>query len=187
MNQCPGSSWTDHHLDSAQVIMYDGKDVGYIWSVVIKKLCYVSELAVNNEYRNKGIGKRAFELLREGARKQGCNSIALHCEESKKAALGLYIRAGLVFVQNLYHVKIDLDKVESLSTDSLQGDSITVQSTLLKSDWDHVERRYPMIEGTLETFASDGYVPVKMTRSNEICGFSILGTEDNMLWRFAVE
>ena len=73
-------------------------------------------------------------------------------------------------MQNLYHVKIDFDKVESLSTDSLQGDSITVQSTLLKSTgitWNGDNRS----EGTLETFGSDGYVHVKMTRSNRSAAF----------------
>lgn len=179
--------WTKLHLDSAQVITYDYKDVGYIWSVLIHKLCYVFELAVNSEYRGKGIGKRAFELLKEHARRQGCNSIALHCEESKEVAIELYVRAGLLFIQNMYHVKINLEKLESLSTNNLACTPFIAQPTWLQTDWDHVEQKYPMIDGMLKALAGYAYVPIKMTRSDEICGFCILGTEDNMLWRLAVD
>lgn len=179
--------WTEQHLKSSQVITYDGKDVGYIWPVVIKKLLYVFELGVDREYKKKGIGRKALELLRESAIKQGYNSIALHCEKFKEAALGLYLGAGFKVMHEAYSLAMDSEKLKSVSTESSQHDSVMVQPTFSKSDWDYVEQRYPMIDGAIEVFAGDAYIPIKLTRSDEICGFCILGTEDNILWRIAVD
>lgn len=179
--------WIQQHLNTAQIITFESKDVGYIWSVVIKRLCYVFEFAINSEYRGKGVGRKALELLREGALKKGCNSIGLHCEKFREAALGLYLSVGFKSINDGYSLAICFEKLKSLSTDSSQCDSIMVQPTLLKSDWEIAEQKYPMIEGATEAFANDAYVPIKMTSSNEICGFCILGTEDNIVWRLAVD
>lgn len=179
--------WTEQHLKSSQVITYDGKDVGYIWPIVIKRLLYIFELGVNRDYKRRGIGKRALELIKESAIKQGCNSISLHCEKFREAALRLYLSAGFKIMHESYSLTIASEQLKSFSTKTPQYNSIMVQPTFSKSDWDYVEQKYSMIDGATESLASDAYIPIKLTRSNEICGFCMLGTEDNILRRIAVD
>ena len=106
----------------------------------------------------------------------------------RKAALELYARAGLKCMHNMYHVKVCSEALEALSlNDSPPHIPFLAQPTWSQADWDYVERRYPMMEGMLNTLAGKVFIPIKMTRSDAICGFCILGAEDNMLWRLAVD
>lgn len=51
-------------------------------------------IAVNSEYRGKGIAKKLLSLLHGGAREAGCEAIFLEVRESNLAAISLYESAG---------------------------------------------------------------------------------------------
>lgn len=147
--------WTQRQLDATKFITYESKDVGYVASIKIKGYFYISELLVSKEHQGKGIEKRALELVKEIARQEGCNVVAHHCEKVKEGFLDLLLNAGFKYANDSFSLKVNREQLESLSTNNLQSDSFTVQPTFSKSDWELVEKKYPMVAGIIEAFASD--------------------------------
>lgn len=57
-------------------------------------IAYISNVAVRNEYRRKGIAKRLIAKAEAEAKSWGCRSIALHCDLNNQGATMLYASQG---------------------------------------------------------------------------------------------
>ncbi|CAN6479350.1 unnamed protein product [Victoria cruziana] len=57
-------------------------------------IAYISNVAVKQRERRKGIAKRLIAKAEEQARRWGCRSVALHCDVNNAAAVALYKAQG---------------------------------------------------------------------------------------------
>ncbi|KZV20560.1 hypothetical protein F511_13494 [Dorcoceras hygrometricum] len=57
-------------------------------------IAYISNVAVRDEYRRKGIAKRLIAKAEAEAKSWGCRSIALHCDLNNRGATTLYVSQG---------------------------------------------------------------------------------------------
>lgn len=64
-----------------------------------KGIAYISNVAVREEERRKGIAKTLVAEAESLARKWGCRSIALHCDSENTAAIKLYKSQGFRCIQ----------------------------------------------------------------------------------------
>eukprot|EP01035_Chromulina_nebulosa_P018043 gene18043-23685_t len=62
---------------------------------------YIAMLAVNKNYRKRGIGTELIAMGIERMVKAGCDEITLETEEINKGALNLYVRLGFVKEEKL--------------------------------------------------------------------------------------
>ncbi|XP_073040700.1 GCN5-related N-acetyltransferase 4, chloroplastic-like [Primulina eburnea] len=62
-------------------------------------IAYLSNVAVRDEYRRKGIAKRLIAKAEEEAKSWGCRSIALHCDLNNRGATMLYANQGYKFIK----------------------------------------------------------------------------------------
>lgn len=88
---------------------------------------YLSELYVNKEHRNKGIGTKILEIADKVAASMGCNFIRLKTEIGSYAE-GLYRRNGY------YAIKIEDNQVW-LEKQNEQKSSIKVKPKFQEGDW----------------------------------------------------
>ena len=72
----------------------DGKPVGYIILETVLDEGHITDLAVDEKYRNKGIGKELIEKVMGLARELKISSIFLEVRESNEAAKALYQKLG---------------------------------------------------------------------------------------------
>lgn len=63
--------------------------------------CYLSDLAVREEYKHAGIGKKLIELTKEESGGEKCTLILL----SAPAAMGYYPKIGMENVDNCFLIK----------------------------------------------------------------------------------
>ncbi|GAB4836730.1 hypothetical protein Ancab_001644 [Ancistrocladus abbreviatus] len=57
-------------------------------------IAYISNVAVRERFRRKGIAKRLIAKAEAQARSWGCRAVALHCDLSNPGATKLYKRQG---------------------------------------------------------------------------------------------
>lgn len=57
-------------------------------------IAYISNLAVQERFRRKGIAKRLIAKAEAQARSWGCRAIALHCDLNNLRAINLYAGQG---------------------------------------------------------------------------------------------
>ncbi|XP_009603700.1 GCN5-related N-acetyltransferase 4, chloroplastic [Nicotiana tomentosiformis] len=64
-----------------------------------KGIAYISNVAVRERYRRKGIAKKLVTKAEAQARSWGCRAIALHCDTSNPGAIKLYIGQGFRIIK----------------------------------------------------------------------------------------
>lgn len=97
--------WMQELLDSNSlyVACLDDRIVGYIrfyfWtaggpSAVTRKMISVDDIGVEQNLRNKGIGKQMMEDLRELALGEGCEAVNLYVDAPNTNAIAFYEKCG---------------------------------------------------------------------------------------------
>lgn len=94
--------WSEHSVlteieknDAVFLICEFEKElIGYVSMETVCGECYIGNLAVNKEYRRKGVGQTLLGSLKEYAAKQGCSFITLEVRCSNTDARRLYEKAG---------------------------------------------------------------------------------------------
>lgn len=76
------------------VIRIGEKLVGYTCLWRVDDELQIANIAVDKEYRGKGIAKRLLEWIMEQALKLNCKNVTLEVRESNSAAIGLYDQYG---------------------------------------------------------------------------------------------
>lgn len=103
---CNSAPWSERsfrgELDNAQSVFLtaiaDGKVVGYAGLWVVIDEGHITTVAVDPDYRRKGIGRKLTKAILEEAREQGVVCATLEVRASNEAAIKLY--EGLGFVQS---------------------------------------------------------------------------------------
>lgn len=78
-------------------------------------IAYISNVAVRQRMRRKGIAKRLVQAAELVAVHWGCRSIALHCDMNNPAALALYLGAGYKLIRTPIGAKWPQPKAMSSS------------------------------------------------------------------------
>lgn len=81
------------------VALDGGRVIGFVYGTTMLRVdkptsFYVDEIAVHEEYRGQGIGKRLMARIAEEARERGCENLWLATEGDNGAARALYEAAG---------------------------------------------------------------------------------------------
>lgn len=76
--------------------LVDGEVAGYVGCYCIAGEGEITNVAVKDSYRRKGIGGKLLEKLYEEAEVLECREFLLEVRESNEAAIGLYTRQGFV-------------------------------------------------------------------------------------------
>ena len=90
----------DSPYGKAWLIACDEKYVGYVVLTVSFSFEYggydafIDELYITEEYRRRGIGRRAMEFIEVAAAELGVNAIHLEVSHGNDPAIGLYRRVG---------------------------------------------------------------------------------------------
>jgi ribosomal protein S18 acetylase RimI-like enzyme len=94
------------------VVIYEGKDVGYLW-VDVKRNTYtflneglIRFLHVDKDYRSKGIGTEMLRLGEELAKEQGADYITLGTNWKNKTARSIYNKTGYQPVRAVYRKEL---------------------------------------------------------------------------------
>lgn len=101
-----GSCWTQQMIDEAiaddkclfLVAEADGRAVGYLSGVFAADECDVSNIAVDERYRRRGIATALFERLAVGAKERGASKMFLNVRDDNSAARALYEKIGFAEV-----------------------------------------------------------------------------------------
>lgn len=94
--------WSDksleEELDNSQAHFLcataDGCVVGYIGVQEIVGEAYITNVAVSERFRRRGIAEKLLEEAERGARERGCVLITLEVRASNAPAKALYIKRG---------------------------------------------------------------------------------------------
>lgn len=65
----------------------------------------VVALAVDPEYRNRGIGRRLLQAVENWARETGAKGIRTNAAVSHKSALGFYKENGYEYIRTVYNIR----------------------------------------------------------------------------------
>mgnify|MGYP001156513670 FL=1 len=89
-----------------------GRKVGMLWLAVryqsdIRPYAFVYDFLIDEEFRRRGYGRQAFEVLEEKVKEMGLDSISLHVFGHNQPAIALYQAAG--------YETTDLQMVKKLS------------------------------------------------------------------------
>ncbi|MBE5927491.1 MAG: ribosomal-protein-alanine N-acetyltransferase [Lachnospiraceae bacterium] len=76
------------------VATIDNKVVGYGGMLIVMDEGDITNIVVDEAYRNLGIGKKIVEFLIEEGDKKGCNSYTLEVRVSNEPAIRLYNKLG---------------------------------------------------------------------------------------------
>ncbi|MBQ4068603.1 MAG: ribosomal protein S18-alanine N-acetyltransferase [Lachnospiraceae bacterium] len=76
------------------VAAIDSKVVGYGGMLIVMDEGDITNIVVDEAYRNLGIGKKIVEFLIEEGDKKGCNSYTLEVRVSNEPAIRLYNKLG---------------------------------------------------------------------------------------------
>ncbi|MBQ7875309.1 MAG: GNAT family N-acetyltransferase [Oscillospiraceae bacterium] len=74
-------------------ITENGEKIGYL-ILQKKEILYVQSLYLLENFRGKGIGRAAFEKIREFCRKNGYDRFYLGCHPQNEKAIGFYLKMG---------------------------------------------------------------------------------------------
>lgn len=72
---------------------------GYLILQKKRPMLYIQSLYLIEEFQGKGIGKKAFEVIREFCRKNGYQKFYLGCHPQNKNALGFYSKMGGIITE----------------------------------------------------------------------------------------
>lgn len=61
---------------------------------VTRDVIFIDSMAVDEQYRGKGIGHAFFDFLKELKRQKGCDGIELQVNARNKAAYQMYVNCG---------------------------------------------------------------------------------------------
>lgn len=78
---------------TGHIIEIGGKPIGYLF-VRERRLPYIEALYLLKEYRGRGIGRQAFDIVKEYCRERGYDRFTCSCNAHNKPALGFYGRMG---------------------------------------------------------------------------------------------
>ena len=82
---------------------YGGKVIGfanirlrreYVAGTKTSPVAYLEGIAVEEEYRGRGIAKELFEFCLDWAKKNGCREFASDCELTNQSSLRFHLRMG---------------------------------------------------------------------------------------------
>lgn len=102
-NTCFAAPWTrnsfedeirNNHLAKYLIIQYDGQIVGYGGMWIIVDEAHITNIAIDKEFRNKGLGSLLVKLMIEYVEELGIYAMTLEVRESNMAAQGLYMKFG---------------------------------------------------------------------------------------------
>ncbi len=95
--ECFSSPWSENALleeieneNSHFLVAYSDKVLGYIGVQEICGEAYITNIAVFNEYRKLGIGRKLLKTAIENAKSRNCEFITLEVRESNVSAISLY-------------------------------------------------------------------------------------------------
>ena len=97
--------------------------VGYAGVQITADVGFVTNIAVNANYRGKGIGKALTNRLCYTATQNNCDSITLEVRRSNAVAIGLYKSLGFVEVGRRPKFYTEPTEDAVLMTKNLQGDN----------------------------------------------------------------
>lgn len=84
--------------ETVNVVEVDGKVAGYVWfrmvSSAVGVFGRVEHIFVDEQHRNKGLGKRLMQAVESYFREQGIGKIKLTVTLQNKAAISLYEKIG---------------------------------------------------------------------------------------------
>ena len=81
------------------LIKYGDEDIGYFIFQRAGSAVWLSSLYVLQEYQHRGIGKRAFSILRDYCREKGISRFSCHCNPHNENAMRFYRRMGGVVIE----------------------------------------------------------------------------------------
>ena len=94
---CFSSPWSEKALseelnneNSHFLVAYSDKVLGYIGVQEVCGEAYITNVAVFNEYRKLGIGRKLLKAAADNAESRNCDFITLEVRESNKTAISLY-------------------------------------------------------------------------------------------------
>ena len=94
---CFSSPWSEKALseelnneNSHFLVAYSDKVLGYIGVQEVCGEAYITNVAVFNEYRKLGIGRKLLKTAADNAESRNCDFITLEVRESNKTAISLY-------------------------------------------------------------------------------------------------
>ncbi len=76
------------------VCLLDSKPIGFLLSSYVLDECDLTNIAVAENYRSKGIGKMLVEALKERCKEKGISSVTLEVRISNKRAISFYEACG---------------------------------------------------------------------------------------------
>ncbi len=95
--ECFSSPWSENALsqelenqNSHFLVAFSDRVLGYIGVQEICSEAYITNIAVFNEFRKKGIGRKLLDSAINGAKSRNCEFITLEVRESNKNAIALY-------------------------------------------------------------------------------------------------
>ena len=88
----------------------DDKVIGFIHAnnhdpIYAPPMKDVVALAVDPEYRNRGIGRRLLQAVEDWARETGAKGIRTNAAVSHKSALGFYKENGYEYIRTVYNIR----------------------------------------------------------------------------------
>ena len=81
------------------LIRYGGEDIGYFMFQDAGAGVWLRSLYVLREYQHRGIGKRAFSILKDYCREKGISRFACGCTPHNENAMRFYQRMGGVVIK----------------------------------------------------------------------------------------
>ncbi len=95
--ECFSTPWSENALieelnnsNSYFLVAFSDKVLGYIGVQEIYGEAYITNVAVLNDYRKNGIGRKLLRSAIKGAQSRNCEFITLEVRESNKSAIALY-------------------------------------------------------------------------------------------------
>lgn len=79
------------------VAVEDDKFIGYIYYTILEKkdkIAYIEQFYVEEEYRNKGVGKALMNEVEKIASNNKCDKVELNCWSFNQNALDFYYHLG---------------------------------------------------------------------------------------------
>ncbi|MBQ3137741.1 MAG: ribosomal protein S18-alanine N-acetyltransferase [Clostridia bacterium] len=100
--ECFSSPWTEkglrEELTNENAVFFTaksvGKTVGYMGMHCILDECYIANVAVSENARRQGVGKRLLRYAEKKAKERNCSFISLEVRVSNVGAIALYTSEG---------------------------------------------------------------------------------------------
>lgn len=86
------------------LLNFDGQDIGFVCfyaNDIAQKTAFITAVAVDPQYAQRGLGMRLLEAAFTQARTLGMNQIRLEVNKHNQAALALYRKAGFTILDTI--------------------------------------------------------------------------------------